>query len=513
MPSKNYFNPPNAPNKSVKVDPYGNYHYDIGDYDTYDYERDRNYEEYVYVAEIRRRAEEHVAHLRKEYLPAVPLETTAATTVVLEKLHGSNHQIQVTEEKKAMKTEVVKDPSLDPFSSVNVKRSRLADKIIGLFKPNGYVFGGYLRDEIAQTPFTDIDMYFPINNLGYDYIGILSIVSALKKVGLTVTDLGEVLTYVGNPEADNLTKEGRRKNKHRSKSTLRVRKLEVEDKMTGAVVRFDVVTNICADVNDDHPFVAGLDADVNALWRDQNGNLRVAGNLSNKVTLEEIKKNIIAKVFTPMGEMKEERIDKLTAKGYRAVTTPKVKVSKKVAEKVSDKKESKIMSKSDTTFGEQLKDEMIQGAYQAAGAELAAGVKEGLLAAARAYGADDGAVAALTKFLDTPAGQAAIESALGHALPYAPMIGENEHVEAVAKQMRIHGYAQGMRILFGVMMQFILPNISKTFEKLDAQIAAANGMSKTLGKSKVRVAKDADAEEEAEAEEEAVVPARKSKTA
>jgi hypothetical protein len=297
---------------------------------------------------------------------------------------------------------------------------------------------------------------------------------------------------------------------------MKARKFEVEDRMSGVNIRFDMVSNSSvARRNDDHPFVAGLDADVNCLWRDKSGRLQVARNLQNKFTVEGVKKNIADRIFVAMeGEVREDRITKLTAKGYKSANGSKASKVPKVSTKVTNK-ESKVMSKDGTSFSEQLKEEMIQGAYQAAGCELAAGVKEGILAAAKAYGADDGAVAGLTKFLDTPAGQAAIESALGHALPYAPVIGDNEHVEAVAKQMRVHGYAQGMRILFGVMMQFILPNISKTFEKLDQQIAAANSMGKALGggKSKTRIAADKDAEAEEEAEAEETTPSKAKKTA
>lgn len=397
----------------------------------------------------------------------------------------------------------------DVNSPNNVKRKQFAEKIINLFKSNGYVFGGYLRDEVASVPFTDLDMYFPMHNLGYEFKGDFSLVQELKRAGYIIVDLGERRDYIDPPT---FTDEDGRIRKRGYRDSLKVRKFEIEDKMTGVTLRFDMVFGgSSCNTNKDSPFVAGLDADVNCLWRDKSGRLQVAPNVQNKFTVEGVKKNIVERTFTAMdgAEVREARLAKLRAKGYKAA-----KVSK-VSTKVT-KKESEVMSKDGQTFGEQFKDEMVQAAYQAAGKEVAKGVKTGLIAAAKAHGADDGALAGLTKLLDSEAGEAAISAMLGHGLPYAPMIGENEHVQILAEKMRVNGYAQGMSIMFGLMMTFIMPSISKSLEGLETQLATAKSMGKALGtgKSKVRVAadKDADAEEEAEAEQETATPSRKAKS-
>lgn len=497
-------------------DPYGNYHYDYLDYrdpyDKYYYDRKLEYEE-DFKAEQKRQKQMSQPKISQ---PSPTPEASKSPT-------GATHQ--VTGEKMAEQKPATIGNLDNINSDLNIRRKRLAEKVIKLFDKNGYVFGGYLRDEVAGVPFTDVDIFFPSRNVGYERAFDSTVVSELKKAGLTIIDLGEKKTYLEPKEFED---ENGKKRKNRHRDHFMVRKFELEDKMTGTTVQFDMVFGSILEraraigVNKDFPFVAGLDADVNCLWRGKNGQLCVAPNMANKTTVDEVKKNIINRVFVPMNDkVREERLNKLTAKGYKAIAKATTKVST-VSKK--DKKESIMTtSKNEQSFSEQMKDEIIQGAYQAAGDELAAGVKEGLLAAAKSFGADDGAIGALTAFLDTPAGLAAIESALGHALPHAPMIGDNEHVEAVAKQMRVRGYAQGMKILFSVMMQFILPLLSATFEKLDKQIAAANSMTQMLGpskgKTKARIAKDAEheaegeAEAEAEAEHETAAPSRSKKAA
>jgi hypothetical protein len=400
----------------------------------------------------------------------------------------------------------------DVNSPGNIKRKQLAERIINLFKENAYVFGGYLRDEVAGVPFVDLDMYFPMYDLGYSFKGDYSVVQDLKRAGYTIVDLGETEVYIDDPEAKD---ENGMPKEQVWRGKIKARKFEVEDKMNGVTIRFDMVSNASGvRRNDDHPFVAGLDADVNCLWRDKSGRLQVARNMQNKFSVAGVKKNIADRIFVAMeGEVREDRITKLTAKGYKSANGSKAsKVSKKVT-----KKEFKVMSKDGQTFGEQFKDEMVQAAYQAAGKEIAKGVKTGLIAAAKAHGADDGALAGLTKLLDSEAGEAAISAMLGHGLPYAPMIGENEHVQILAEKMRVNGYAQGMSIMFGLMTTFIMPSISKSLEGLESQINKAKGMGKALdtGKSKARIAadKDAEAEEEAEAEETAAASAKAKKSA
>lgn len=438
-------------------------------------------------------------------------KSVATTTGVFHRITGE----KMPEQKTGTIGDLIRDKlggkldDKDVNSPHNVKRKQLAEKIINLFKSNGYVFGGYLRDEVAGVPFVDLDMYFPIQDLGYNFKSDYSVVQDLNRAGCTIVDLGETEVYIEDPEAKD---ENGMPKKQVWRGKMKARKFEVEDKMSGVTIRFDMVSNTSGvRRNDDHPFVAGLDADVNCLWRDKSGRLQVARNLQNKFAVEGVKKNITDRIFVAMeGEVREDRITKLTAKGYKAAKGSKV--TKKVT-----KKESKVMSKDGQTFSEQFKDEVVQAAYQAAGKEVSKGVKAGLIAAAKAHGADDGALAGLTKLLDSEAGEAAISAMLGHGLPYAPMIGENEHVQILAEKMRVNGYAQGMSIMFGLMMTFIMPSISKSLEGLETQLATAKSMGKALGtgKSKVRVAadKDADAEEEAEAEHETAAPARKAKSA
>jgi len=420
--------------------------------------------------------------------------------------------------KERLQDESPMQDKFDVNSIYNRKRKDLAEKVIALFNKNGYVFGGYLRDEIADTRFTDVDIFFPSINAGYDRVNDYTVIEQLKRAGFTIVDLGEKKTYIDSKEI--IDQDGK-KRKRGFRNHLVVRQLEVEDRSVGITVRFDMVfSSILREVNRDFPFVVGLDADINCLWRGKNGQLCLAPNMEKKTTLEEVKKNILNKVFAPMNtEMREGRLNKLISKGYKPIDKAAAKVSTVCKE--NDQKESNMstpntnMSKDYQSFGDQFKNEMIQGIYQATGSELAEGVRSGILTVAKHYGADDGAVAGLTKFLDSPAGKAAIEAGLGHALPYAPMIGDNEHVEKIAEKMRVNGYAQGMQLLFGIMMQFILPNISKTLANLDEKIAAANNMTQMLGKgkTKARIAKDAEHETEAEAEtvveEESTSQARK----
>jgi len=431
---------------------------------------------------------------------------TAAKSEISKSPTEATHQVtgeKMAEQKPATIGNL--DNNSDINSDLNIRRKRLAEKVIKLFDKNGYVFGGYLRDEVAGVPFTDVDIFFPSRNVGYERAFDSIVVSELKRANLAIIDLGEKRTYVEPKEFED---ENGKKRKNRNRDHFMVRQFELEDRMIGTTVRFDMVFgSLTGGVNRDFPFVAGLDADVNCLWRDKNGQLRVAPNIANKTTVDEVKKNIINRVFVPMDdEVRKERLNKLIAKGYKAAT----KVSA-VSEK-SDKKEQ-IMSKDNTslTFMEQFKKDAENASYQSVGTQVTKAAKEGLLAAMKAHGADDGAVAGLTKLLDTPAGEAAISALLGHGLPHAPMIGDDERVQRLAEQMRVNGYAACMNIIFNVVMQYMLPGITAALEKLPAP--SANTAKKA---TKARIAaKNAEheAEEEAEAEHETAASARSKKAA
>lgn len=381
-------------------------------------------------------------------------------------------------------------------------RIDLAEHVIELLSEHGYPFGGYLRDCFDGTEFKDVDIYMPKKNLAYKFITLSSIVTKLHNAGLNAIVSGTNIVY----STEN--------NVRLTKTTY-----EVRDPKSDISITVDVVNNRRGGLlSEDHPFTA-LDADVNSLWFD-----KTAASLKAHppYTLDKVLKNIKNKKFeTPAGTtVRSDRIIKLLQKGYQPIDDKNVPVSviatlneaevwgtpsarkhvdsaassvekfiSTTTDKIPQNKEIKSNMATTDSVSEKssFKSELAKAGYRAAGREMSTAVRDGILYCMKDKGADDSKIAMAREFLESKAGEAAVSAMLGHGLPHAPIIGDDPRAVKLAEEFRVEGYAKGMEFAFGLIMQYILPNLTTVWERVSKQLPALTETEQTNSSSKMRV--------------------------
>lgn len=369
----------------------------------------------------------------------------------------------------------------------NTARREMAQKIISAFKNNGYPFGGYVRDLIAQKDFNDLDIFFPVTG-DYEYVSDFSAIRKLKALGFLVID-----------------KPGKKIYNDDLGCKLLKRTIDVIDDISGEIIKVDMVrTDHTYHTVADHPFSA-IDADVNSLWfNKKTGKVDIAPTMVKYCTIDDVIKNIMNSTFSipPGSSVRSDRLEKLFLNGYRHVS------QSKMAE--DQPKEVKMESRGFNQF----KSDMEKAAYRSVSTQMTNSVKCGILTAMKNHGADDGAISYITEMLETDVGTAGISALLGNGLPYAPMIGTDPRIVRLSEEFRVAGYSKGMDLIFGILMQYIMPGIMQALQSLPAvekvSELSANDSAEldTLLKAKMRVAAqvhgsipDLAAEQEALAEE------------
>lgn len=373
-------------------------------------------------------------------------------------------------------------------------RQKLAEKIISDLQDHAYVFGGYLRDQLAGEEFVDVDLFFPAHDNQYSNLPIWRLASFLRSKGLNVMKIKS-----GKPA---YASDG---------SGIRRNTYDITDPITGVTIQIDAVTS---DSTSDHPF-SDLDADVNSLYYDKILHM-VRPHWVTPYSILDIKKHITEKIFEmpDSAVVPGHRLNKLLNKGYVPVnmkSPDKQESLHKLAynrsttinteTQVNPRKEIKIMG-----FFEQAKAEMSEAAWREGAELMTKAAKEGILASMKDTGADDGFLANFSKMLDTEAGTAFVNEFLGHSLPYAPFgIGEDPRAIKIAHEFRVAGYHKGMQIFFAMMMRNFLPGIRAALDKLPAVTAADMAELDAASKAKVRVESEPDTLIQAQIEAQAVL--------
>lgn len=163
----------------------------------------------------------------------------------------------------------------------------------------------------------------------------------------------------------------------------------------------------------------------------------------------------------------------------------------------SSKKETTQMTK--PSFTEILKQNAADAGYRVAATQSTNIVKNAILTVMRNKGADDGAIAGFSKFLDTEFGAALISFALGSGLHYVPHFGDDPRVQRLAEEMRVNGMATAGNAVIGEAMAHVLPALTEVLQKLPAVENSNN-----VRVEEARDSKLAEALEEETAEEEEV---------
>lgn len=361
-------------------------------------------------------------------------------------------------------------------------RAELAEKVINSLQDHAYVFGGYLRDKLAGEEFTDVDLFFPESDAHFTRLPSWRVAAHLKNLGLNVTKVRG-----GRP-------------KYAAGSGVRRDTYEVSDPKTGVSIEIDAVTSV--DIDADHPY-SDLDADINSLYYDKVTH-KILPHWVTPYKLKDIEKHIKDRTFEvpDMAHVTGRRLHKLIGKGYTPLNTrnPTSTIGELIRDRLGDKvsafdknpsAETPLSVRKDyrkMTGFEQFQAELKEAGWRAGTAEMAEGVKQGILLMLKDEGADDGMVAMATKFLETQAGTALVSELLGHGLPMAPFgIGDDPRAQKAAEEFRTDGYKILMQIMFRLLMKYMLPAIQSGLAKLPPVTAADMAELDAASKAKVRV--------------------------
>lgn len=311
-----------------------------------------------------------------------------------------------------------------PSMSLNDAKAIKNKALENVFKCLGegsYVFGGCVRDHIAEKEFKDIDIFF--------------------------RDMGAYSDFMNKMANLGYSTRFEREGKYVKKCHHEVRTL-----MAGSLYNKTTVCQIdCVigdGLKDGHMDPNDWDADINAIAAKSD---KVIFSLigASPAALKETFKNIKNNQFRSLPGMTEFRKNKLLKKGYKEIT-------------MSIKPQS-----DDLSFWESFKkDEAPEIAYRVTANQLVKTTKQCALLGIQAKGGNSETVKTMTELMNTEAGDVAISGLLMLLCMYTPQLNENPKVKRLAKEFRVSGVATGANAILDVARELLLPGLLDAIKKL-----------------------------------------------
>jgi hypothetical protein len=188
-----------------------------------------------------------------------------------------------------------------------MNRIALAESVITIVETyGGFVFGGYLRDQIAGVVFDDVDVWIPGNPCGPFSLNatVVNICSQLSNTKGTLIE--HRVSYMEDLSIDKYS-------------------IEYRDPISCDYINFNlsmVATNML--------FRTNYDVDVNCLFRSRLFHEYVC--LVPNFTADNIIKHIRNREYETNNNVSQSRIDKIEEKGYRRVGTSGIGTSEVCSE-------------------------------------------------------------------------------------------------------------------------------------------------------------------------------------
>lgn len=380
-------------------------------------------------------------------------------------------------------------------------------EVMGSWTEHGaIVFGGFVRDLLANKPFKDIDMCVQSE----DVLDI--IIRQLRDRGIFVERHGLTKRYLKNAGDPYKV----------YKYTLTINGVSCGmDAVIGPPYQLGQHMLGDADVNNlamggvtKQRFAVQLKnyrTDLAALtdkskalglfnWR---SHTKYASDAINNGELNLIFDNIHHGMYTPDGRMKYGRKMKMQTNGWsiKLVTSLADEAKKialnqaKVAEemKKEEKKNMTTTPENKAGFFDMMKSDGTKAAYRVAGKQMTKGTKQALLLVLEKQGHGKESVAAFASMLDSATGEAVISVVLGLSLTYLPMVSGDPRAQKLAEEFRVAGIAGIGNEAMGFAISSLLPIITQAMSNLPAEVTSSD--------QKVRIAPSI--EQLAEAQDEA----------
>jgi hypothetical protein len=339
--------------------------------------------------------------------------------------------------------------------SISKKEKTLAvDKIIhSLHKSkNGYVFGGYYRDQLnpnADYP-RDLDIWI--------------FEKSAKTFLRDIADLGYVVTKL-NDSGHKVESSG--KEFFRSQWVV----------STASSDEIIVLDLYHSDEGLNHCDVLPIGANVDSLYfdLDKSSILSCKGGVKSaafknafdkKYTIESILNSIATnKYFIDPQTFTKDRWIKLDAAGFYHEQTFEhsnnqiKRCDKTVKEEGNPMAETKSLDAAMSMFMSESKAILGDAAYRSTGRAVTKAIRDGLVSLMRSKGVDDGMLAIASFYLDTEMGKSLIGLLAGLALPHVPGAKKYPQLAKLSKEFKVEAAAGSLDVLVKEVTQFILPGV------------------------------------------------------
>lgn len=205
-----------------------------------------------------------------------------------------------------------------------------------------------------------------------------------------------------------------------------------------------------------------IDADVNALYLDGDE----VKSYIDKYKVEDILEHLKKKVALVNRRTNPIRVEKLKAKGFVIVNT-----TEEAEMKINDA-QNMVSGSATTTSNEkgfipQFNSDLKKVAYRQGAKKLSKGVQMGLLLLAKkAFKLDTSQLGVVEYILNQPIGEAIIAYLIGQGLIRIPGIPQNEVIETLSENFRVHGMDlavdEGINVILPMISDKLIPLVFST---------------------------------------------------
>lgn len=330
-------------------------------------------------------------------------------------------------------------------------RADNAYALISALGEKEYVFGGYVRDKIADIIFSDLDLCFAND---------ISFADWRWKTSKDTKVRWDFISY------DNPSNEKNRSTEFDNINfELQSWRGTYKD---GSFIEVDayIPRNRNVDLNRCNPISNTADLDVNCLKQDKRGTLATMSGDLNLITVVSNCKN---RKYSVLNETKftAERKRKMELKGFPDTSEQVKKIDNKVN---SEMKTDNTKDPVALTMFERFKKNAVEGAYLGTAMTITDGTQAAILSFLKDEGVEESAIPAIAKFFNTNIGKALIATAAGTGMQFGmqfiPAIADNVHANKISDKLQENGAALGMTAAQKLMFEYMAPMIMGALSKI-----------------------------------------------
>jgi predicted nucleotidyltransferase len=326
-----------------------------------------------------------------------------------------------------------------------------ADKAYALVSALGekeYVFGGYVRDKLADIIFSDLDLCFEND---------ISFADWRFKTAKSNKIRWDFISYNNSDEYDNIHFE------------LQTWRGNYEDGSSIDISTY-IPRNKSIDLKKYSPVdKSNVDLDVNCLKHDKRG---VITTMFSDLDLTTVIDNCKNKKYTIINNNKFTalRKRKMELKGFPNTSEQVKKTDNKVISEMKNDTTKDSAVPTTITMFERFKKNAVEGAYLGTAMTITDGTQAAILAFLKDEGVEESAIPAIAKFFGTNIGKALIATAAGTGMQFGmqfiPTIADNAHANKIADKLQENGAALGMTAAQKLMFEYMAPMIMGALNKI-----------------------------------------------